>query len=138
MKHKIMYIVAGIIIATAIALIGIVTFWSVYPYKPLEINKVSIKTEEAKRGEIFIYELDYCKKGSDQVHISRKFIDGVVYSVPEVYTTNQKGCRVSNIGILIPESLPSGEYRLELDYTYKVNPIRTITVSTITGVFLIK
>lgn len=138
MKNKLIYIVSGLIIAAAITLVGLITLWSVYPYKPLKIKSISVMTREVSRGEVFIYELDYCKTGNHQVQISRRFVDGVVYSVPEIYTINPKGCKVSNIGLLIPESLPSGEYRLEINYSYKVNPIRTVTVSAITGVFLIK
>ena len=137
MKHKIMYIISGLILASAILLIVLITFWYAYPYKPLKVNNLSVMTREVRRGSTFIYELDYCKKGEGQAQISRRFVDGVVYSMPDIYVLNPEGCRIINIGIDIPHSLPSGEYRLEIDYSYKVNPIKVVTVKVMTGVFLI-
>lgn len=137
-QHNIWNYFAFISIAIGFIAIGILTFWNVYPYKPMKVNSIKLITEEVRTTETLIYELDYCKFNDSKVQISRKFVDGIIFSVPEIFTKNPKGCRKTNIGIEIPHTLPAGEYKLDIFYTYQVNPIKSVTINATTDTFTVK
>lgn len=136
---KILYFTSILTLLIAVGLVVLLSFWSSYPYKTLQINKepLQVITKEVKNEETLIYVLDYCKYMEGKVSINRKFIDGVVYSMPIVEANNATGCKVMTVGIEIPKNLPKGTYFLEISYTYKVNPIRDITATTKTESFLV-
>lgn len=140
MKHRLMYILGIISLILSSFILLLMFFWSIYPYKPIVINKEPIKviTKEVKKGDILIYELDYCKNNKNKVEISRSFVDGIVFATPTVTTENPLGCTVSNISIQVPETLPNGEYYLKVSYSYQVNPIRKVSVDSTTETFTVK
>jgi hypothetical protein len=137
--YKIMYIIAGIIILSSIALVGTLIFWKIYPYEPLKINTQPLRvlTKEVRGGDILIYEIDYCKLSDRTVRISRSFIDGITFSTPDFRTKNLLGCRTSFVSIEVPPTLPAGKYYLKIDYTYQVNPIREVVVNALTERFTV-
>ncbi len=139
MKHKFMYLVGIVTLLGALATILTVLVWSLYDYKPIKINKepMYVLTEEVKSGDVLIYQLDYCKFNDGDVSISRSFVDGIVFTTPTIKASNEMGCRIQNISILVPETLPNGRYYLKVDYTYKVNPIREVTVTSRTEEFTV-
>lgn len=139
MKHKFMYLVGIVTLLGALATILTVLVWSLYDYKPLKINKepMYVLTKEVNPGDILIYQLDYCKFNDGDVSISRSFVDGIVFTTPIIKASNEMGCRIQNISILVPQTLPAGRYYLKVDYTYKVNPIREVTVTSYTEKFTV-
>jgi hypothetical protein len=71
--------------------------------------------------------------------ISKTFVDGIIYSVPEVVSIkNEIGCHTNIVQMYIPRGLPAGEFFVETNYRYKVNPIRTVDVVTQTERFIIR
>ena len=132
---KFLKIYSIIIISFTVATLMIWLYWSLYPYKTLVINK-PIKTTELvyKPEDVLTYTLDYCKYTNKEASISRSFIDGVILTMPLIKANNQKGCRVSNISLIVP-NLPSGKYKLRNDYFYQVNPIRTEVVQEFSNFF---
>jgi hypothetical protein len=137
MKYKIMYLVGTLIIASAIALVGTLTFWAVYPYKPLKINEEPLHVIKKEVKDEVYYVLDYCKNTDKPVSITNRFIDGVVFVVPDVRAFNKRGCEKITIVLDVPKVLPPGEYYIEVVYTYQMNPIREVTVETRTENFRI-
>ena len=138
-KVKLMQTVAGIIVATSIFLVITFVFWSLYPYNPLKINvqPLPVINKEVKRGDSLVYNLDYCKSTDSSVLISRSFIDGVIFSIPDVTAKNLKGCRSNLISLQVPESIPVGDYYLKVTYKYKVNPIRTMLLEAVSEKFTV-
>jgi hypothetical protein len=61
----------------------------------------------------------------------------VVFSTPDTTTKNPMGCRIQNISIQVPETLPTGKYTLKISYTYKVNPIKVVTIEDYTEEFTV-
>ncbi len=107
-----------------------IAFWLTYPYKPLEVNgDAQVLQKEVKAGETLIYRLDFCKNMDLPVTINRRFVDGLVYTLPEFSTHNNKvGCKVQDILLDVPVTLPEGTYHFHTEFSYKVNPIRTVTI----------
>jgi hypothetical protein len=116
----------------------VVAYWLLYPYKTIQVNTNILPTNksEYRAGEILIYHLDYCKCINKPVSIARAYIDGVIYSMPDVSANTPFGCHKTFITVEVP-NLPSGEYKMKVTYTYKVNPIREIETTVYTNSFRI-
>ena len=108
----------------------VIVFWSTFPYNPLVIDgHAQILNKEVKAGDDVIYRLKYCKHMDIPVTIRRRFIDGLVYQIPEsTIGLNQVGCKTQDIAIEVPAKLPPGEYELYTEFVYQVNPIRQVII----------
>lgn len=136
-KSKAINILSFLTIGVAFLYILLFLYWSLYNYKPMVINKrpLNVLTKEVRQGGTLQFELDYCKYTDLPVTIRRRFVDGIIYAMPDVSANNKEGCRVQRIAVDIPENLPDGEYIFSLSYVYKVNPIRSVEVTTHTEKF---
>lgn len=131
-----MYAWGTIIIAFLI--LFIVGFWLLYPYKTISFNtnESKVLTPEVKKGGLLNHTIDFCKYTNLSADLTRSFIDGVIYTTPTIKTSNPKGCRTNNLYIEIP-NLPPGQYKLKIEMSYKVNPVRTIKSEIYTESFMI-
>ena len=136
-KDKLITLATFVSLGISFAFMFLVLFWLLFPYKTIEINNEPYPiTKEVKQGGVVVFEMDYCKYTKEEVVISRRFIDGIIYIVPDIVTAyNEPGCRASFITENVPDNLPEGEYYMKFYYTYEVNPIRKITVSARTQTF---
>ena len=132
--NKILVYLSYITILSAIALMGVATFWYLYPYKIITFEQpVRVLTPEVKRGEHMTYEVVFCKYTKKMPLITKTFVDGIIYQVPEgVARQNDMGCNTNLVQMYIPKALPAGEFYVEINYRYELNPIRTedITIQT--------
>lgn len=112
-----------------------VTYWSAYPYKPLEIKEVRVLDEEVNAGGFINYEIEYCKNIDLTATVSRAFINGVIFTTPTIITNNPLGCHKNVHQASVPSELPSGTYSLRSIWSYHVNPIREVTVTNTTNTF---
>lgn len=112
------------------------------------INPVlTLKTKEAlvvgekevKAGSVIKIHLDYCKHRDIPAVVSTKFIDTIQYSVQDYISQRPVGCNkpTATTGVLVPAQLPSGTYFLEQIFTYKINPLKTVTYKLTSDEFLI-
>ncbi len=131
--NKISIIAASISILMVIA----VTVWTIYPYKPIIINKepIEILTSEVGRGKPLTYRIDYCKNTDAPSIIQKAYENDIIFPASTTQPLNSKGCRVVNVSQVIPYELPSGRYRLKIVFTYRVNPIRSVSVVAYTDYF---
>ena len=124
--------------ALALGILLVIGYWSFYPYKPLTINtpEASVENKKLKVGEFLHYKIDYCKNYDISARLDRAFIDGVIYSMPSTNANNPIGCAINNIYMEVP-NLPTGTYKLKIEYRYEVNPIRTVYYQVYTEDFQI-
>jgi len=125
---KLFYYISMGTILFITGLILLIFFWYNWPYKVVEFKEpIHILTPIVHVGENLIYELDYCKHVDIPATLSKEYIDGVVYAAPPVVVNNPKGCGIKN-GITLVPNLLEGVYSMRFSYSYKMNPIRTITI----------
>jgi hypothetical protein len=121
----------------AFMLMVLISYWQFYPYTPFTLKSPIITTENSYvAGKELKYKLSYCKSDDQIVTVSRGFIDGVIYSMPDVTASNPEGCRETEIQITVP-NIPAGKYQLRITYSYKVNPIRSVSITCLTNNFQI-
>jgi len=127
-------ILAGVL---AIFMVVIVTFWVIYPYKPIVVNKepIEILTKEVGRGKPLTYRIDYCKNTNAASIIQKAYENDIIFPASTTQPLNSKGCRTVNVSQVVPYELPSGRYRMKIVFTYRVNPIRDVSVIAHTDYF---
>ena len=114
----------------AMALILLVIFWLVYPYKTVEFkDKVfPVINKIVKRGKLVNYTANYCKYGDFTAIVTRTFRNGLIYVMPSTITNRPQGCHTMTVSVLIPLEIPIGTFIMEQVYKIQVNPIRSVTI----------
>jgi len=128
----------NIVLFGVLILFGIWIYWLFGEYNiltPMEGNYQLDKTVY-KRGEALSIHFRICKNRGFVEDIYGKFVDGVIFSVPENTSDFEMGCYDTYISsVSIPETLPEGKYIYMEDIVYQVNPIRTIEYTFTTPEF---
>lgn len=125
-------------IAISFGFLFLVGFWLLYPYKPVMFKNIPfpVDKKEYKRGDTLIYHTDYCKYMNINPIVTRHFNDEISYMLSSNPALVKKvGCDNINVQIRIPETLLPDEYIIKINYSYKVNPIRTVDVQAETARF---
>lgn len=109
---------------SAIILLG--TYLYAFDQKtPVEFFNLPFPTdkEQYHTGDTIILTLDYCRYSNAPYTRNLRFVDSLVFSVPEQHRGGANvGCKVVNIvSEIIPESLPPGVYYLSGKNIYPVN-----------------
>ena len=127
-KHRLKeYISLGSILIAWLILIHLV-YLMIYPYEPLIINNVKIFKDHYRVGDSILYEVDYCKNIDGGAMVTKNFEDGIIFMTKSYYTNIDVGCNTKNISVLIPNTLPEGNYKLSISAEYNVNLLRDVTI----------
>ena len=127
-KRKITHILVLVAFAIIVFIWAIFMFWYIYPYKTTIINEQPyiVSKKIIKQGEQLEYKIDACNYTDIIPKVTKQFVDGIVYSVPESAIKLPKGCHKTIVSVKVPKNLPPGDYKLKVFVSYQVNPIRTI------------
>jgi hypothetical protein len=97
--------------------------------KPLsfESSELVIDKPEYHRGDSVYAYWKFTKDTDATAVISANIIDGVVWYLPQVQGVRAKGS-YDKLDVLanIPQTIPDGEYHVELNVEYKINPLKTV------------
>jgi len=118
--------ITGIIM---LIVVGVLSYWHIRSYEVLEIldGNYSLEQREYYQGDAFPIRLRVCKHLPIKERIFGKFIDGVIFSVPDNVSNFDVGCYDTYLtGVRIPETLPEGNYVYREEVMYRVNPIQEI------------
>ena len=118
--------------------IAVYYYWNLKPYTPIvfENSPFQVDQKQIEQGGYLTYTVDYCKDNDLSPHVSRTFVDGLIYVTPdEPQPYLEKGCQQKQFFIYIPKALPPGTYVIKKTYTFQVNPIRTVDIYTETEQF---
>jgi hypothetical protein len=136
---QVFFIVGNLAIIVGIVLIGVYVYWQTYPYKVITISEDSIPISPTivKPGDYVNLTIKYCKYLPLPATVSQTFEDDLIYTRPTFITNNPTGCKTSVTSTQIPLQLPNGTYTIKQIYSYQVNPVRVITVTSQTIPFKI-
>lgn len=130
--------ILNVLLAVVVFMVGLILYWQIYPYNILEAKERNYSLDKTvyKQGEDFDIHFEICKNMDIEEDVYGKFIDGVIYSIPENSSDFEVGCYDTYISsVSIPDNLPVGTYVYEETIIYRVNPIRTITYTFTTPKF---
>ena len=134
-RIRMWFIWASLFILTA--LLGLIAFWSYYPYK-VRIDTVlpyKVITPVVEAGGSLQYQRHTTKVMDIQGIASCKIIDGIEYQLPTRITTGEPRVDRSIQLVVIPDQIMPGNYRYVCTVVYRVNPIRTVEYNTTTETF---
>lgn len=121
--------ILNIVLMFMLGFVGLLIYWQFAEYEvltPLEGN-YTLDKYTFKNGEDFNIHFQICKNMQIPEDIYGRFVDGVIYPVPENSSDFEVGCYDTYItSVSIPHSLPEGKYTYQEDVMYQVNPIREI------------
>lgn len=127
MKKLMYHAIMALIILTCIGIIVFSYFLFLHKLNPITINSEPVHAVAI--GDKLYFNFSYCRNTNVEAHVSRTFVDGLVYFVPEEQIAGtDKGCYTNNRVIEIPKVLPNGKYYMVTKLTYQVNPLAVRTV----------
>jgi hypothetical protein len=125
---KLLNYISYLTLVTAFICVGVLGFWSLYPYKPNDIKSLKILDTVVTAGGTLSYEVSYCKETTLHATVTRSFVNGVIFTTNTVSGDVPMGCHTNKVYIVVPQELPSGTYSLRILWVYKVNPIREVAL----------
>jgi len=126
---KIEYLYAYGSLAIFAGILSLLGFWWLYPYNVLEAREgnFSLSKQVYEQGEILDVQLILCKNMEVSEHVLGRFIDGIIYTIPDKVSDLEGGCyKTTLVSVKIPDNLPSGKYIYTEEVVYQVNPIRQV------------
>ena len=138
-NQKLFVTVSWLFIILTLIFISVLTFWSIYPYNPIEFKSSVYKvlTPVVRPGDILKYELEYCKNSDIVPLVTRYYVDGIIFETPTGRGVVTRGCHKQIVNNIVPMNLLPGKYRMKVVVDYKVNPIRNIIYNNITEEFTV-
>jgi len=109
-------------------------------FVPPQINIANIQpyrilNPQVHAGEVVYYQANLCKFADVSATINRRLAGSYSYNLPDTISNIKSGCRIINVGVVVPEHVLPGRYSLELDLQYKVNFLRTASYNYTTEQF---
>jgi hypothetical protein len=115
-----------------LAIAGYCVFLMLWPVRTISIHgddKILNASKTVYAGQALVYEIDYCKYTTAQAAVARTLAGPVNYPLPASTNNVPPGCRTAiSRNTIIPVGVQPGTYHLELQATYRVNPLRSITI----------
>lgn len=122
MKSKILYILSTMVLISAFLLVlsGFVILF--YPFNPVTFNTDPFIIDKVvyEPGDMLYYELDFTKHMDIKPRIEYFLTDGVVYPLSKIGLSRPVGKQVRKLSLQIPEGLPPGRYRVQIDFDYPI------------------
>jgi hypothetical protein len=115
-----------------IAYASVCAYWIWYPYDVITVEtpiKVMNPDKKVKVGENLIYQIKYNKKIDVHGVLTRKLVNAYKLDLADSTATAPVGKDCDQISIPIPKHADCGVYYLWWSVSYKVNPLRVVTVS---------
>ncbi|MFH0766314.1 MAG: hypothetical protein V2A61_07830, partial [Calditrichota bacterium] len=107
-------------------------YWLWYPYDPITVEKpikiANLNKQVIAGGRLF-YEIKYKKNMDVTGTLSRKLINKWEIDLADSVVTAPPGKDGDFVPLTIPSFSEPGKYKFRWSASYKVNPVRTVTVS---------
>ena len=129
-KSKYTEWILNIMLIIMLTFVGVITYWHLRDYEVLTSleGNYSLDKYEFRKGEEFNIHFKICKNLSYRELIFGRFVDGVIFSVPDNSSDFDIGCYDTYItSVKIPNTLPVGTYVYEEKIVYRVNPLKEVT-----------
>ena len=134
-ESRINKIFMGFIIMMFIAMIY-VGYLVILPIDVLTANNVRISSKTVRAGDSISYIVDYCKKTSHPATVEIYLHNEKIVALPIVNSSRPEGCRKNAArSVLIPKDTEPGTHHLEVDITYRFNPLNSKTYHLVTPNF---
>lgn len=138
--HKLFLILSCIVVVLGLSLILFVSYLLWYPVKTLVVKNAPmpiIGSRVLHNGDYIYYRYDYCKYYDYPLSIQRDFVDGIIFKTEPGLAQLEPGCHIKDVKVIIPDTLPPGDYKIRNITQVVVNQLRTVTTVYETGEFTV-
>lgn len=119
----------------------LVAYWLIFPLKVIEVKTpqpLAVQEKQIQAGDTIHYNLDFCKYTTAPTYTIRQLVDHDMFFYGlQIVSNLPPGCRSSVSSFLIPKDVPPGTYHIVVTALYKLNPLRTYTLSYQTQEFTV-
>lgn len=133
-------IILNIVLLLMLGAFSIIAYWELKSYEVLTFSdgNYTLDKEVYYQGDEFRIKFKVCKYYDLQEHVLGRFIDGVIFSVPDVTSNFDTGCYDTFLtSVRIPTTLPGGKYVYEETVIYRVNPLKEVSYTFTTPEFTV-
>ena len=139
MNHKILALMTKLLVilgATLMLWIAYLLFWPTPTLVVKNAPMAIVGPTTVHSGGQITYHYDYCKYYDKPLNIQKDFIDGLIFKTDPIYVSQlESGCHQKDISVGVPETLPTGEYKIRIITQIVINQLRTDTVTYETASF---
>lgn len=115
-----------------------ISWMMLYPYKVMEPHSLMVDLPVVTAGEVVTYTFAYSKYLPVPARVIKRLENSVVIPYQDTFSNMPMGKKQFYRGEAhIPGSACPGTYRMVLDFVYYVNPLRTITVTVASDLFVV-
>lgn len=126
------------VIIFTLALFGYIGYLLFYPFEPASFGTQQFPVEKKviKQGEIVKYYVEYHKLMNVPARANHTLVNHVQINFSDIVSFLPKGdYEVWNHDITIPQFVSPGKYYIVVTWTYRVNPLREIVMTSRTEEF---
>ena len=129
----------GLVMVAAVVMIGVCTFWLVYPYKTIAFHNSPFPViGPVVRGQQLNLYVEHTRFTDLPATAIARYTDGIMFTaLPMTFQKHPGSYKGISCSWKVPEVLPPGKYYLDLSFSYEVNPLRTIVVQARTQEFVV-
>jgi hypothetical protein len=129
----------NLFIVVIILYAGLIAYWLLYPYKPNVVKPIEIMNpgKIVMAGDWLVYKITYDKKMNVPGVLTRKLVNSFKLDLSDSVATSPIKKGEDLVYVEIPKNADPGKYNLLWSVTYRVNPIRSVVVSTTSEDFYI-
>lgn len=134
------FYIAYIAVGISTYIIALLLYWSLWPISVFRyVGDIKIVTPHPVIGQYLEYEMSYCKQSAYkevESYVQTTYIDHLLYLTPPTIGPLPFGCNTIDIAVPIPKFHP-GFYKLQVERTYELNPLRKLTSKSTSDSFYI-
>lgn len=110
--------------------VGVLLYYSFYPFKITQLNSIGIDKAEYCRGEYIQIEMDFQKNMNVEAKVTWYIVDGIVYELDSPGISRPVGENHIIVSKQIPHSILPGRYNLRVTQKYNVHPLHKPIINT--------
>lgn len=110
--------------------VGIVLYYSFYPFKVTTLNSIGIDNAEYCRGDWVQVEMSFIKHMDVQAKVTWYIVDGIIYELASPGINRPEGDNHIIVSKQIPHSILPGKYNLRVVQEYDIHPFHKPIINT--------
>lgn len=115
---------------TFLIFVGVILFYSFYPFKVTTLESIGINASQYCRGDFVEVEMKFQKHMDIPAEITWYIVDGVVYELEAPGTARPKGDNHVIATKMVPYSILPGKYKMRVITKYNVHPLHPEIINT--------
>lgn len=115
---------------TFLVFVGVILYYSFYPFKVTTLDSIGINAAEYCRGEWVEVEMKFTKHMDVEAKVVWYIVDGIVYELDSPGVNRPQGENHIVVSKQIPLSILPGKYNLRVTQQYDVHPLHKPIINT--------